>query len=222
MQAERVAANVERVREEIAAACARAGRPADEVTLISVTKGFGADTVRAAVSAGIGDIGENRVQEALAKQTGLEDLDLTWHLVGHLQTNKVKAALAHFAIIHSVDSVHLAEAIAARAPAEAPVFVEVNIAAEPSKSGFLLDELPSALEAIRSLPRLDVRGLMTVAPITRRPEDVRPVFAMLRREAERAGLVGLSMGMSDDFAVAVEEGATHVRIGRALFGERPA
>ena len=208
------------VHERIAAACARSGRSPEDVTLIAVTKGFGPDAIQQAVSAGVRDIGENRVQEAQAKRGDLTNLPLTWHMIGHLQTNKVRAALALFDIIHSVDSVHLAEAISERALTLVPAFLEVNAGAEPQKSGFSLDELPAAFEQIAQLPNLEVRGLMTVAPIARLPEDVRPVFRSLARAARTLGLRELSMGMTDDFEVAIEEGATHVRIGRAIFGER--
>ena len=222
MDTEAVAANVERVRGLIVAACERSDRSPNDVTLIGVTKGFGPDAARAVAAAGVTDIGENRVQEALPKIAELRDVQLTWHMIGHLQTNKVKSVLEHFDMIHSVDSLHLAEAISARARKPVPVFIEVNIANEPTKSGFMPAELPGACKAIRALPRLDLRGMMTVAPIARDPEDVRPVFQRLSKEAEMLDLKGLSMGMSDDFEVAVEEGATHVRLGRAIFGERPA
>jgi pyridoxal phosphate enzyme (YggS family) len=222
MAVQTIAARVEVVGTRIAAACERAGRSRTEVTLIAVTKGFGPETVREAVAAGVRDIGENRVQEAEAKLLGLRGLPVTWHMIGHLQTNKVKAALRLFDIIHSVDSVHLAEAISGRAPRQVPAFLEVNVAGEPTKPGFALDELPPAFEAITRLPNLDVRGLMTVAPPTASPEDVRPVFRRLAGAARKLGLRELSMGMTDDFEVAIEEGATHVRIGRAIFGERPS
>ncbi len=219
-----IAERLAQVRETIAAACLRSGRPPGDVTLIAVTKGFPPEAVRQAVAAGIGDIGENRVQEAAAKRPALADLaeGVTWHLIGHLQTNKVKTALTLFDIIHSVDSLHLAEAISRRAPGPVLAFLEVNGAGEPAKSGFSLDDLPRAFETICRLPNLDIRGLMTVAPVAADAEQVRPVFRRLRQEAQSLGLKQLSMGMSYDFEVAIEEGATHVRIGRAIFGERPA
>lgn len=210
-------------RERIAAACARAGRTPEGVTIIAVTKGFGPEAVREAVAAGVRDIGENRVQEAEAKRSALADLpgDVRWHMIGHLQTNKVRTALTLFDTIHSVDSVHLAEAISKRAPAPVPAFLEVNVAGEATKTGFSLQELPDAYAAIAPMPGLQLRGMMTVAPISASPEDARPVFRALAAGARRFGLEELSMGMSDDYEVAVEEGATHVRLGRALFGERP-
>jgi len=216
-----IAEAVEQVRGRITSACQRSGRRASEVTLIAVTKGFGPEAVRAAVAAGIADIGENRVQEASAKKMALEGLTgVTWHMIGHLQTNKVKAALQTFAIIHSVDSLHLAQAISDRAPVEVPVFIEVNIANEPSKSGVALDDLRRLHEQVTPLPNLLLHGLMTIAPLGLPDEELRPLFRRLRTEAESLGLSQLSMGMSDDFEVAIEEGATHVRVGRAIFGER--
>jgi hypothetical protein len=191
---------------------------------VAVAKGFPAEAVREGAAAGLRHFGENRVQEAQAKLPLLADLSPrpTWHMVGHLQTNKVKTALGLFDIIHSVDSLHLAEAISRRAPqsVRVPVLLEVNVAGEAAKYGFSAEELPAQAEAIRRLPGLDVRGLMTVAPMTESPEQVRPVFRRLRGLAESLGLRELSMGMTDDFEVAVEEGATIVRIGRAIFGER--
>jgi pyridoxal phosphate enzyme (YggS family) len=142
-------------------------------------------------------------------------------MIGHLQTNKVAAALRLFDVIHSVDSLRLAEAISSRAASALPVFLEVNVAEEPSKGGFDVGELSDAVPAVRRLPNLDVRGLMTIAPIAGRSEDVRPVFRRLREAAHGLGLSGLSMGMTNDYEIAIEEGATHVRVGRAIFGERP-
>jgi pyridoxal phosphate enzyme (YggS family) len=218
------AKRVEAVRLRIAEACRLSGRSLGDVTLVAVAKGFPAEAVREGAAAGLRHFGENRVQEAQAKLPLLADLSPrpTWHMVGHLQTNKVKTALGLFDIIHSVDSLHLAEAISRRAPqsVRVPVLLEVNVAGEAAKYGFSAEELPAQAEAIRRLPGLDVRGLMTVAPMTESPEEVRPVFRRLRGLAESLGLRELSMGMTDDFEVAVEEGATIVRIGRAIFGER--
>ena len=217
-----IADRVERVRLQIEAACKRSGRSPEAVTLVAVTKGVAAQAIREAVAVGIVHLGENRVQEAAAKWPALADLEagVRWHMVGHLQTNKVKTAIGLFDIIHSVDSLRLAEAISKRATKAVPVFLEVNVSAEPSKHGFALDELPRQHEAISSLPNIDLRGLMTIAPQLSDTEDARPVFSRLRGAAEPLGLRELSMGMSDDFEVAVEEGATHVRIGRAIFGEK--
>lgn len=217
-----IAERISEARQRVAEACARAGRPPDAVTIIAVSKGFGPDTVRQAVASGIRDIGENHVQEAAAKRAALGDLPghVHWHMIGHLQGNKVKTAIELFDTIHSVDSIHLAEAISRRAPQPVPVFLEVNVASEASKNGFAISELAHAHPVIAGLPGIIVRGLMTVAPIAASAEDVRPVFRTLALQAEALGLRELSMGMSDDYEVAVEEGATHVRLGRALFGER--
>jgi pyridoxal phosphate enzyme (YggS family) len=221
MAGQSIAERVERVRLLIEAACRRSGRSPGAVTLVAVTKGVAAQAIREAVAAGIGNLGENRVQEAEAKRPALADLgaSVSWHMVGHLQTNKVKTAIGLFDIIQSVDSFHLAEAISRRATKAIPVFLEVNVSAEPSKFGFALDELPRQHDAISRLPKIDLRGLMTVAPQLPSAEAVRPVFSRLRDAAESLGLHELSMGMSDDFEVAVKEGATVVRIGRAIFGE---
>lgn len=217
-----IAERIAEAQQRIEAACERARRPTGSVSIIAVAKGFSADAIREAVAAGLLDIGENRVQEAEGKRAVMADLpgDVRWHMIGHLQTNKVKTALSLFDTIHSVDSIHLAEAISRRAPRPVPAFLEVNVAGEASKTGFSLTELPKVYETIAALPSLNVRGLMTVAPISATPEDVRPVFRTLAGEARELGLSQLSMGMSDDYEIAVEEGATHVRLGRALFGER--
>jgi pyridoxal phosphate enzyme (YggS family) len=217
-----IAERVERVGERVEAACRRSGRSPEAVTLVAVTKGVAAQAIRQAVAAGIVHLGENRVQEAEAKRPALADLEagVRWHMVGHLQTNKVKTAIELFDIIHSVDSLRLAEAISKRATKAVPVFLEVNLSAEPSKYGFALNELPRQHEAISSLPNIDLRGLMTIAPQLPSAEAMRPVFSRLRNAAESLRLHELSMGMSDDFEVAVEEGATCVRVGRAIFGER--
>lgn len=217
-----IAVRLAQVRGRITAACERSGRSSEEVTLIAVSKGFSADAVREAAAAGLTDIGENRVQEAADKRPELANVSgVTWHMIGHLQTNKVRAALGLFDVIHSVDSLRLAEAISNRALSEVPVFLEVNVSQEPTKTGFTIDEVSDAYSAAR-LPHLDIRGLMTIAPLTARSEDVRPIFRDLRQTAHGLGLRQLSMGMTNDYEVAIEEGATHVRIGRAIFGERPA
>ena len=224
MKVSTIAERLEAVRLRIAEACRRGGRSPDEVTLVAVTKGFPPEVVRQGAAAGIRHFGENRVQEAQAKLPLLADLSPrpTWHMVGHLQTNKVKTALNLFDIIHSVDSLHLAEAISRRVSpsVRVPVLLETNIAGEPAKYGFSPEELPAQAEAIRRLPGLDVRGLMTVAPMADDPDELRPVFRRLRQLAQSLDLPELSMGMTDDFEVALEEGATIVRIGRAIFGER--
>jgi pyridoxal phosphate enzyme (YggS family) len=217
-----IAGRIATVRARIEAACGNAGRSPDEVALIAVTKGFPPEFVREAFAAGLRDFGENRAQEAAEKLPALADIRpaVTWHMIGHLQTNKVKTILNLFDIIHSVDSFHLAEALSRRATQPVPAFLEVNAAAEPSKFGLTFDELPREFERISRLPSIEVRGLMTVGPIAPDPEDVRPIFRRLREAGNALGLPHLSMGMTDDFEVAIEEGATHIRVGRAIFGER--
>jgi len=224
MRVSTIAERIEAVRLQIANACLRSGRSPEAVTVVAVTKGFPPEAVREAFAAGLSHFGENRVQEAQGKIPLLAGLAPrpTWHMVGHLQTNKVKTALSLFDIIQSVDSLHLAQEISRRAPqsVRVPVLLEVNVAGEAAKYGFSPDELPAAAEQVRSLPGLEVRGLMTVAPMAGDPQEARPVFRRLRSLAESLDLRELSMGMSDDFEVAVEEGATIVRVGRAIFGER--
>ena len=222
-QASAIAANLRRVQERVRAACQRAGRSPDEVTLIGISKGFPVEAVVAAHAVGLSDMGENRVQEAAAKieAAAAQGIRPRWHLVGHLQSNKVKTAIGLFDIIQSVDSLHLAEVISRQARAPVPVLLEVNVAGEESKFGFNPNDVPDALARAGALPNVDVQGLMTVAPVAENAEDVRPVFRRLRKLGESLGLRHLSMGMSDDFEVAIEEGATLVRIGRAIFGPRP-
>jgi pyridoxal phosphate enzyme (YggS family) len=208
------------VRQRVARAAERAGRSPAEVTIVAVGKSFPAQAIEEAAAAGIAHVGENRVQEAAAKIPALRHLSLTWHMVGHLQTNKTKTALELFDIIQSMDSLRLAEVLSRHAERVIPVLLEVNVAGEASKFGFSPQEVLPAAEAIARLPHLDLRGLTTVAPLVSDPEEVRPVFRELRRLRDALGLAELSMGMSDDFEVAIEEGATMVRIGRAIFGER--
>jgi pyridoxal phosphate enzyme (YggS family) len=214
-----IAANVAAVRARVAAACERAGRAPASVRLVAVTKTVPAAAVAEALTAGVTDVGENYVQEAAAKRAELGGRGV-WHLIGHLQTNKVRAALQAFDTLQAVDSLRLAEAISRQASRAVPVLLEVNAAGETTKFGFAPADLGAAAASVRRLPNLDVRGLMTVAPATSDPEALRPLFRSLRRLAEANGLQELSMGMSGDFEVAVEEGATMVRIGRAIFGER--
>jgi pyridoxal phosphate enzyme (YggS family) len=191
------------------------------VTLIAVTKGFTAAAVREAYEAGLRHFGENRVQEAQEKAPALGDLrGVTWHMIGHLQTNKVKTAVGLFDIIHSVDSLHLAEEISRRAPQTVPAFLETNVSGESSKFGMSLKEIGERYESIAALPNIDVRGLMTVAPLAADREQTRAVFRQLRETADALGIRELSMGMTGDFETAIEEGATHIRVGRAIFGER--
>jgi len=220
-----IADRVAHVRQRVERAAERAGRSFAEVTIVAVSKGFPPDAIEQAVAAAIAHLGENRVQEAAAKIPALGGLPVIWHLLGHLQTNKAKTALELFDIIHSVDSLRLAEVLSHRAQSGSaqrplPVLLEVNVSGEASKFGFPPAEIAAATEAAARLPLLDLRGLMTVAPFVSDPEAVRPVFRELRRLRDALGLRELSMGMTDDFEVAIEEGATLVRIGRAIFGER--
>lgn len=222
MLAAALSANLARVHRQIRAACERSGRDPASVRLIAVAKTVPAEMVRTAIEAGIREIGENYVREAQTKRSALADVHVavTWHLIGHLQSNKAGAALETFDMIQAVDSVRLAEALSRRARRPTPILLEVNAAREPSKFGFDPDDIASAVIRIAHLENLDLRGLMTVAPAADEPELVRPVFRDLRQLASASGLAELSMGMTGDFEVAIEEGSTMVRIGRAIFGER--
>ncbi len=224
-----IRANLAAVDERIAAAARRAGRREDAVLLVAVSKTVDVERVRQAVAAGVRALGENRVQEAREKIAAL-GRPVPWHLIGHLQTNKVKDAVDGFDLIHSVDRLPLAEALSRRA-AEAgrrvDVLVQVNVAEEPQKGGLRGDELRAALEAMAALPGLRLRGLMTIPPLPHDPEDSRPHYKEMRRLLDAARGWGhgadfseLSMGMSGDFEVGVEEGATIVRVGTAIFGPR--
>jgi len=217
-----VAANLARVQARIADAATRAGRSPASVRLVGVSKTFPPEAVVAAIRAGLTDVGENRVQEAVPKAAAVAAAGESprWHLVGHLQTNKVKSALALFSEIESVDSLHLAESLSRHAATPIQVLLEVNVAGEATKGGFSPSEALELADRIAALPGLDVRGLMTVAPETNDPEEVRPVFRQLRDLGRAVGLPELSMGMSGDYEVAISEGATIVRIGRAIFGSR--
>jgi pyridoxal phosphate enzyme (YggS family) len=197
------------------------------VRIVGVTKTHGPEAVRAAVAAGLRDIGENRVQEALQKQQALSDLSVEWHLIGTLQRNKARNAAGRFALIHSLDRVDLAAELARRSTGDGRqrVLVQVNCSAEPQKGGVSPEALPTLLDQLQALDRLDVQGLMTMSALTDEPAEQRRSFRLLRelREAaERSGhrLPELSMGMSGDYAIAVEEGATMIRLGTVLFGER--
>ena len=218
------------VLARIAAACARAGRSAESVTLVAVSKTVPADALRDAVAAGLDLLGENRVQEAVAKVPDVPGA--RWHLVGPLQSNKAHPALEVFDAIQSVDSVKLASRLDRLVPGTRPgrrypVLVQVNVDRDPAKAGFGPESVDAAMAELVALAHLEVRGLMTVGRLTTDPGEARRTFAGLRELAERCRSrwpeLGpeLSMGMSDDFEVAIEEGATIVRVGRALFGERP-
>lgn len=202
------------VRERVAEAAGRAGRPASAVRLVVVTKGVPPPVVQAVLDAGANELGENRAQELLAKAPELEGAP-TWHFIGRLQRNKVAALAPLVDLWQSVDRLELGQAIAGRAPGAA-VLAEVNVADDPAKAGVAPDEAPALVDGLRSAG-LAVDGLMTVPAAGR---DPRPAFAALTELADRLGLAEVSMGMSDDFEMAVEEGATIVRVGRAIFGPR--
>ena len=223
-----MAMDVAAVRARIAAAAARACRSADEVSIVAVTKGHPLERAREAAAAGLLDLGENRVQEALAKQDAWPGAPVRWHLIGHLQRNKAKLAAGRFALIHSLDSVRLADALESAATAAGivqEVLVEVNVAREPQKSGVLPEEAPDLVRHAATLDHLRLGGLMTMAPYTPDSAVQRRAFRQLRELRDRLAtsdldLGVLSMGMSGDFEIAVEEGATMVRLGTVLFGER--
>ena len=223
MSFEALAERLQQVRATIATLTPR------PVTIVAVTKGFGADAVRAALDAGLADIGENRVQEALPKQEALRDLTgVRWHLIGHLQRNKVRAVVGRFELVHSLDSLELATELHRRSltPPAQRVLLQVNVARESQKSGCAPEEAPVLARAIAALSNLRLEGLMTLAPFTDDVDVQRRTFRGLRvlrdsiKEEDGLWLETLSMGMSGDYATAVAEGATVIRLGTALFGPR--
>jgi len=227
---EGVRERVEQVRRRIAEAAGRAGRNPDDVELVAVTKTVAVSRIREARDAGVKVFGENRVQEARGKVALLRSLSLQWHLVGHLQTNKSKLAVELFDLVHSLDSVRLAASMDRHGAAlgkQVRALVEVNLGGESDKSGIREVELFPLLQACRAFTHLTIEGLMTLPPFHRNPQDSRPFFRRLRVIRDQAAaahpdcqLRHLSMGMSNDFEVAIEEGATLVRVGTAIFGER--
>ncbi len=223
--------NVAQIMQRIQRACEKTGRDPNEIEIIAVSKTVNAAHIKEAVESGISNIGENRVQEAWQKYQELGPI-ACWHMVGRLQTNKVKRALQVFDIVHSVESIHLAEEIQKRAEQinrEVEVLIEVNTSSEGTKIGVHPEKTLELIRQIASLPRLKIRGLMTIGVFTPDPEVVRPCFKtlhQLRDDIREEGIDGvrmehLSMGMTDDFEVAIEEGSNMVRIGRAIFGQRP-
>jgi pyridoxal phosphate enzyme (YggS family) len=229
VQSSSTAANLAEIRDRIARAAARAGRKAGEVTLVAVSKTFPAEAIRAAYELGLRHFGENRVQEWESKRATLADLNATWHLIGHLQSNKARRAANLFHRVDSVDSLALAQKLDAAASAEGKrlqVLIEVHLGGEETKSGIGERDLPALAESIARLPHLEFLGLMTIPPYFDVPEQVRPYFRRLRELRDQTSghlaqpLDVLSMGMSHDFEIAIEEGATEIRIGTALFGER--
>ena len=256
-----IAANLDRIRERIARAAARAGRKPEKITLVAISKTFPVEAIREAYAAGVRHFGENRVQEWESKQPQLADLDATWHLVGHLQSNKAARAACLFHSVDSVDSLALAQRLdramselspgfvavvggdhgvpvptegarhssrtQSREAAPLQILIEVRLDPAAIKSGVLESDLPALAEAVLALPHLELRGLMGIPPYFDDPEQVRPYFRRLRDQRDALvtrlgrGLPVLSTGMSHDFEVAIEEGATQIRLGTALFGSRP-
>ena len=225
-----IANQLEHVREEIRVACERAGRDPEEVTLIAVSKTKPESMIEEAIEAGQDVFGENKVQEMKRKANNLPK-NLHWHMIGHLQTNKVRDAVTYAELIHSVDSLHLAEKIEEEAAKQGkimPILLEVNVAEEETKFGLSVSEVEPLLREIAALPHVQVQGLMTIAPYCDNPEDNRPVFRKLHelfidmneKNIDNRTMTILSMGMTGDYTVAVEEGATMVRVGTGIFGAR--
>lgn len=214
--------NLQLVREKVRSAAVRSGRDLEKIKIIAVTKKVEITRMREVIQQGIFDLGENRVQE-LTKKRPVLPADLHWHMIGHLQTNKVKYVVGSVDLIHSLDRWGLAEEIhrqAVKLGLVAKVLVQVNISGEKTKYGLAKSDLADFLSALRDLPHISVQGLMTIAPYVENPEEVRPYFRELQLLAARHNLQHLSMGMTNDFEVAVEEGADLLRLGTAIFGSR--
>jgi PLP dependent protein len=213
------------VNNRIATACGAADRDPESIKLVCVTKKVGTDLIKEAWLAGCRDFGENRIQDAYHKTTELSDLDARWHGIGPVQSNKARRAVKIFDLLHSVASERIAEVIsheAERIDKIQDILIQVNVSGEASKSGFAPSEVEQAMQNLSALPAINIRGLMTMAPFTSEPEEIRPVFRQLRQLRDSLHerwplLVELSMGMTNDYHVAVEEGATLVRVGTALF-----
>jgi len=233
-QQEVLATNIAAVRDQIAEAAQQVGRRPEEITLVAVSKTKPLELVKLAYELGITHFGENRVQEALPKIAAFHPQDIHWHMIGHLQSNKAGKVIGQFGCIHSIDSLHLAEILNRQAASlnltgsqRQPVLLQVNISGETSKEGLEPEMVISLTHQIATLEHLEIQGLMTIAPLVDNPEKARPVFRALRElrdrlqnEVPECSWQHLSMGMTDDYQVAIEEGATIVRIGRAIFGER--
>jgi PLP dependent protein len=234
-----IADNLKRIHEQIASSCARAGRDSSEVTLVAVSKTQPVSLILEAISAGVQHFGENRVEEASIKIPDVQSTSVRWHMIGHIQSRKAKQVPPLFQIVHSVDDLKLASKLSAQCVEQImvlDVLLQMNVSGEETKSGFnavdwqqradVREQLWSTCAEVLALPGLNVRGLMTMAPIVSQMEDTRPVFVSLAAlrsalaESLKVLLPDLSMGMTDDYPVAIEEGATLVRIGRAIFGER--
>lgn len=226
--------NLLEINERLARAAQKAGRDRSEIQIVAVTKNFPESVIRLAYQAGLRLFGENRIQEAIPKIESLRDCaGINWHLIGHLQSNKTRKAVEHFALIQSVDALALAQKIAAIGREnnhQIEILVEVNVSGEAAKSGVSPDNVISVTEAIGGFPEIKLRGLMAVGPLTTNEKTIRKAFSLLREKfnkvAERSNCPAkfdiLSMGMTDDFEIAVEEGSNMVRIGRGIFGEREA
>lgn len=225
-----VCENYRAIEEKVEKACLRAGRKREDVTLIAVSKTKPVSMIQELLPLGVRDFGENKVQELTEKEELLPK-DIRWHMIGHLQRNKVKYVVGKACMIHSVDSLRLAEEISKEAlkkQVSVPVLIEVNVAGEESKFGVSVQEAPSLVEQICCLPGIEVKGLMTIAPYVEDPEENRTVFRNLRKLSvdireknfDNVAMDILSMGMTGDYEVAIEEGATHVRVGTGIFGER--
>ena len=225
-----VTENLQTVSTKICEACARVGRDPSEITLIAVSKTKPNEMIAEAIAAGQVDFGENKVQEILKKKPEFPQ-NIRWHMIGHLQTNKVRQIIPQAALIHSVDSMHLAQAIdreAGKLGIQVPILIEVNVANEESKYGIRLDETSAFVEQAANLPNIRVEGLMTIAPFVENAEDNREIFSKLYQEyldiqaknIDNVHMNVLSMGMTNDYEVAVEEGATMVRVGTGIFGVR--
>jgi pyridoxal phosphate enzyme (YggS family) len=208
------------IQNRIHAAAVRAKRDPQSITLIAVTKTVPIDCIREAAACGVRNVGENRLQEAIPKIDELHDLNLTWHFIGHIQTNKAKKVAEKFGWIHSVARTDVADKLGLAATQPLSILIEVKLHEEPNKSGAAISDLPAVIAAVRRHDKLKLKGLMAVPPFLENPEDVRPYFRKLRELAIRYELAELSMGMTHDFEVAIEEGATMVRIGTGLFGKR--
>jgi len=228
-----LAENIAQVQSNIVQAAERVGRRLDEVTLVAVSKTKPVELIKQAYHLGLRDFGENRVQDALPKIAEFRHAELqpvTWHMIGHLQRNKVNKVVGSFDSVQSVDNLQLAQALnshAAELEIRIAVLLQVNVSGEESKEGMTPEETSALAQQITALPHLDVQGLMTIAPQVQDPEEVRPVFRALRELRDRlrnqvpqSTWHQLSMGMTDDYGIAIEEGATIVRVGRAIFGER--
>jgi len=223
-----IAENLDTIRRRIASTCLRAGRKPEEVTLIAVTKTFGSALIREAVRAGCRDFGENFVQELLRKREELGGEDIRWHFIGHLQSNKVRHIIEWIHLIHSVDSVNLGNEISKRAQnagRTVEILVEVNSTAEKTKYGVQPEEAAGLIQRLQELDHVTVAGLMTIGPLAPDPEESRPAFRTMKNLMDTLKMGGitlphLSMGMTNDFEVAIEEGATMIRLGTAIFGRR--